>query len=156
MPSRKQKLAEIREYAGALGIDIIGEREFEELRSRMAPLSDRGLRRLLRESGYPLAPLVEGVRQEDFDQLERTLVALTGEYQRAGGVQERTWMLRRLVITAKEHARFAARRSRQAEKQRMKEEMAEWMLIWLENPAIFPQWVKLRRSSPIPVQSTRR
>ena len=146
MPSRKQKLAEIRAYVEDLGIDSIGESHFEELRSRMAPLSDRALRKLLRETGYALAPVVEGVRQEDFDQLERTLAALAGEYERAAGGRERTRMIRRLVITAKEHARFAAR-ARDVGKRQAKEEMAEWMLVWLENPAIFPQWVRLRRAA---------
>lgn len=151
MPSRKQRLAEIRAYVEDLGIDSIGESHFEDLRSRMAPLSDRALRKLLRETGYALAPLVEGVRQEDFDQLERTLAALAGEYERAAGVRERTRMIRRLVITAKEHARFAARRARDTAQRHAKEEMAEWMLVWLENPAIYPQWVTLRRAAgPVP------
>jgi hypothetical protein len=50
------------------------------------------------------------------------------------------------VLTGKEHARLAARRpglppERRAEKQ----EMASWMLIWLENPPIFPMWLELRK-----------
>ena len=42
-----------------------------------------------------------------------------------------------------------------AEKRAQKEEMVQWMLVWLENPAIFPQWVKLRRAAapaPRPAQ----
>jgi hypothetical protein len=91
---------------------------------------------------------VEGVRQDDFDQLERTLVALTGEYEGAAGDRERARRLRRIVITAKEHARFAARRAKEESRRKMKLEMADWMLVWLENPAIFPQWVRLRRGRP--------
>jgi hypothetical protein len=152
VPSRKQpRLAEIRRYVEDLGIETIGESHFEELRSRLAPLSERALRTLLRETGYALAAVVEGVRQEDFDQLERTLVNLTGEYERAIGFRDRARRLRRMVITAREHARFAARRARDEAKRHRKEEMAEWMLVWLENPAIFPQWVKLRRAAvPVP------
>jgi hypothetical protein len=50
-----------------------------------------------------------------------------------------------VVITAKDHSRFAALRSKDEAKRREKEEMVEWMIVWLENPAIFPQWVRLRR-----------
>jgi hypothetical protein len=31
------------------------------------------------------------------------------------------------------------------EKKAQKEEMIQWMLVWLENPGIFPAWVKLRK-----------
>jgi hypothetical protein len=27
-----------------------------------------------------------------------------------------------------------------------KEEMVQWMLVWLENPEIFPAWVEARRT----------
>jgi uncharacterized protein (DUF305 family) len=26
-----------------------------------------------------------------------------------------------------------------------KEEMAQWMLVWLENPEVFPAWVEARQ-----------
>jgi hypothetical protein len=133
------------------GIDRIGEDDFKELLDLLTPLSDRALRNLLREAGFALEPAVEGVRQEDFDQLERTLAALADEYLRAAGMRDRIRMLRRAVITAKEHARFAARRSHDDAKRRAKNEMAEWMLVWLENPAIFAEWVRLRRAAgPVP------
>jgi hypothetical protein len=47
------------------------------------------------------------------------------------------------VIAAKDHARFA---SRKEEKRPEKEEMILWMLTWLENPPVFPEWVRLRRA----------
>ena len=118
----------------------IGEAEWEEIRRYLAPVSTGYLRRLLRDAGVELAPVVEGVRQEDFDALERTLLALAEEYAR-GGAPRRS-ALRRLVIEAKDHARFAARKP---EKREEKEEMKLWMLTWLENPPLFPQWVRLRR-----------
>ena len=149
MRSRKQsRLTEIRNYMEERGVEVIDEPRFDELRSLLAPISDRALRNLLRETEFPLTPSVEGVRQEDFDCLERTLVALTAEYELASGHRERTRQLRRMVITAKEHARFAARRAKEEFRREMKEQMAEWMLVWLENPAIFPQWVRLRRGRP--------
>jgi len=97
---------------------------------------------LLRESGVPLAPLVEGVRQETFDALESSLLNLLAEYERGDAAAKTS--VRRSVIEAKDHARWAARiLDKRAEKQ----EMALWILTWLENPPLFPQWVRLRREA---------
>lgn len=120
----------------------IGEREWTMLRVELDPISGSYLRRLLRESGVPLSPLVEGVRQESFDALESSLLNLLAEYE-SGDMAMRT-TIRRLVIESKDHARWAARKP---EKRGEKQEMALWMLTWLENPPLFPQWVKLRRQA---------
>jgi hypothetical protein len=155
MRNRKQdRLAEIRQAASALGIAMIGEQEFQALRERLSPVGEPALRRLLRDVDLPLAPVVEGVRQETFDSLERTLNALAGEYQWAKADRARTRMLRRLVITAKEHARFAAKSTRDDRKRLQKLEMAEWMLVWLENPGVFAEWAKLRRRAATPIRSS--
>jgi hypothetical protein len=103
-------------------------------------VSEGYLRKLLRESGVPLAPMVEGVRQEDFESLERSLVALLDEYE--SGDRERRAQVRKLVIQAKDHARWAARNE---EKRAVKEEMVLWMVTWLENPPVFREWVALRK-----------
>lgn len=94
-----------------------------------------------------MGPLVEGVRQESFDELARTLLALHAEYARAveAGDRERQTACRRLVIEAKDHARWAARRAQDPRKRAEKEEMAAWMLVWLETPEAFPVWLDLRR-----------
>jgi hypothetical protein len=119
----------------------IGETEWESLLSVLAPISESYLRRLLRDSGVPLTPLVEGVRQESFDTLEASLLGLLAEYERADAVGR--LRIRRVVIAAKDHARLAARiESKRAEK----EEMALWILTWLENPPVFPEWVRMRRA----------
>jgi len=120
----------------------IGEMEWAMLHVDLAPISGSHLRRLLRESGVLLSPLVEGVRQESFDALENSLLSFLWEYEKAD-VAGRT-SVRRAVIEAKEHARWAARNP---EKRAEKEEMALWMLTWLENPPLFPQWVRLRRTA---------
>ncbi len=142
---KQARLVEIRAYVENRGVQSISEMAFDELLLRLAPVTDRALRKLLRETGLPLATVVEGVRQDSLDQLERTLTAFTAEYEAAAGNRERQRRLRRMVITAKEHARFAALRSKSETQKIVKEEMAEWILLWLENPAIFPQWVRLRR-----------
>jgi len=123
----------------------IGEREWARLRVELGQVSGSYLRRLLRDSGVPLSPLVEGVRQETFPALESSLLNLLAEYEQ-GDLAART-TVRRLVIEAKDHARWAARNP---EKRAEKEEMASWMLTWLENPPLFPQWVRLRRQHGIP------
>ena len=49
------------------------------------------------------------------------------------------------LITAKDHARLAARSQHVSpEKRAEKEEMSTWMLTWLENPVVFPLWAGLR------------
>jgi hypothetical protein len=119
----------------------IGELEWQILCGLLAPVSESYLRRLLRDSGVPLTPLVEGVRQESLDALEASLLRLLGEYEQ-GDAAARS-RVRRVVIAAKDHARFASRRE---EKRAEKEEMTLWMLTWLDNPPVFPEWIRLRRA----------
>jgi len=122
-------------------VHLIGEAEFADLRGALAPVSESYLRKLLRESGAALSPMVEGVRQGSFDELEASLLAMLDEYQKADAPRRRD--VRRLVIAAKDHARWASRRpAKRAEK----EEMVLWILTWLENPPLFPDWVRLRRA----------
>ena len=119
----------------------VGDAEFEELRCALAPISEGYLRKLLRESGVALSPLVEGVRQGDFDELEASLIKMLHQYENTEPRGRAA--VRRVVIAAKDHARWTSRRS---EKSSEKEEMVLWMLTWLENPPLFPGWVKLRRA----------
>jgi hypothetical protein len=50
------------------------------------------------------------------------------------------------VIAAKDRAKFlAANPNTAAEMQAEKTEMAQWMLVWLENPEVFPAWVDARK-----------
>ena len=117
----------------------IGESEFERIRLALAPVSESYLRKLLRESGVPLAAVIEGVRQSNLDELQTSLLALLEEYSARDAPGRQA--IRRMVITAKDHARWAARRKPE------KEEMILWMTMWLENPPLFPDWVKLRLKS---------
>jgi len=113
----------------------------EELAARLAPISKGYLRRLLISSGIPLDPLVEGVRQDNWEHLERSLNRLADIYE--SGDQSIRTTCRNLVIQAKDHARLSAWKC-DAEKRAMKEEMAAWMLVWLENPGVFGVWARLR------------
>lgn len=121
-----------------------------ELERELAPVSRSYLRKLLRNTFLPLAPLVEGIRQDSFESLERTLAALETEYRSAGelGDRDRMQQCRATVIEAKNHARLALRREASEPGRRAeREEMIRWMLVWLENPPLFHQWVVLRRKA---------
>jgi hypothetical protein len=120
--------------------------------------------------------MVQGVRQQNLEELEASLTDLLHEYQQ--GDAARRMAVRRLVITAKDHARWAARpvaskkgasmkkvskkntlvkgeqmpgaqgatqTSTAESKEAQKEEMVLWLVTWLENPPLFPDWVRLRR-----------
>lgn len=99
----------------------------------LKPVSESYLRKLLRECGAVLSPMVEGVRQSNLGALELSLLALLTEYE-AGDIIHRQ-AVRKLVITAKDHARFAN-----------KPENVLWLTTWLENPPLFPAWARLRRA----------
>jgi hypothetical protein len=115
-----------------------------ELAAAFPQASARLRREALHESGLALDAMVEGVRQDGFEPLERTLKALAAEYERGDARRRRA--VRSLVITAKTHARLAARNARVAEEKRAeKREMELWILTWLENPGVFPAWVELRK-----------
>lgn len=141
-PRKLPKKREIAQWIERTAPREIGEPEWQALIRLLAPISESYLRRLLRESGVPLTPLVEGVRQESFDALESSLLRLLHEYEH--GDEAARSRVRRVVITAKDHARFAARKE---DKRSEKEEIALWILTWLENPPVFPDWVQLRRAA---------
>jgi hypothetical protein len=144
MAARTQtKAARLREALQRRNAAIVDEALWRELQTELAPVSAGYLRRLLRQSGVALAPLVEGVRQDTFEDLERTLLALEREYE--GGDEGRRMACRREVIAAKDRARWALRRlvDRDAGRE-IKQEMSLWMLTWLENPGVFAAWLALR------------
>jgi len=95
--------------------------------------------------------LVEGVRQDSFESLEHSLLRLAEVYAEARDKADAATAdrCRRIVIEAKDHARLAARSPKASPiKQAEKQAMIEWMLIWLENPGVFPAWARLRKRQP--------
>jgi hypothetical protein len=109
-------------------------------------MAESSLRHRLRVTGANLHPLVAGVDQNTLTTLRDSLLRLTDWYDR--GDAETRRLTRRIVITAKDHAKLAGRNRRVApEKRALKIEMAAWMLTWLENPTIFPLWVPMREKS---------
>ena len=125
----------------------ITREHWQLLRQEHAPISESYLRTLLRDSGVALDPLVDGVHQDSFDALEQSLRSLAEIYvdAKAKADRETASFARKLVLSAKDHARWAAERAKDLKKQAEKAEMAEWLLVWLENPPVFSEWVKVRR-----------
>jgi hypothetical protein len=126
---------------------IIDPPVLERIAAALAPVSARYLRDLVRDSGVPLHPLVEGVRQDTFEHLADTLTRLSEVYESARATPDRATQsaCRGLVIEAKDHARWSLRRLGDSQdEQKVKTEMIEWMIVWLENPEIFPVWARLR------------
>jgi hypothetical protein len=118
----------------------ITEEIWRELAALLAPISESYLRRLLHATGLPIAQPFGGVRQGSLEELESSLIEIGRVYL------SEPLACRRAVIQAKDHARLVSRNQKvDPEKRSQKEEMVEWMLVWLENPAIFETWVALRK-----------
>ncbi len=146
----KSKKIRLREYLSERNLTAVTEPEWRELVERLAPISESYLRRLLADTGIPVAQPFAGVRQKTFEDLERSLVEMEEVYTRSKetGDRARAQWCRNAVIQAKDHARLAARGSKTSpEKKTQKEEMIQWMLVWLDSPGIFPAWVKLRKQN---------
>ena len=146
--TNKSKKIRLRQYLAERNLSAITEREWRELAAHLAPVSESYLRRLLAGAGIAVEPPFGGVRQKTFEELESSLLEMEEVYTRAGqmGDRARAQLCRNAVIQAKDHARLAARGAKTSpEKKAQKEEMIQWMLVWLENPGIFPVWVKVRK-----------
>ena len=119
-----------------------------DLLVRLAPVSESYLRDLLRKTGLSVDQPYAGIRQHTFEELEQSLGEMLAVYTEAmsAGDRVRARYCRRQVIAAKDRAKFLAANARTPEEKRAeKEEMAQWMLVWLENPAVFPAWVEARK-----------
>jgi hypothetical protein len=139
---------ELREYLEAERPSAITEAVWRDLTVRLAPVSESYLRELLRETGLPFDQPYAGIRQHTFDELERSLAEMLAVYREAmeAGDRDRARYARRQVIAAKDRAKFLAGNPRTPEEKRaQKEEMAQWMMVWLENPEVFPAWLEARK-----------
>ena len=144
-PSTKRRLAEFLESRQP---PRITEAVWLEARAHLAPVSESYLRDLLLATGIPFDQPWAGIHQHTFEELESSLREMLGIYlaAQAAGERQRARYARRQVIAAKDRARFASRNARIGpEKRVQKEEMAEWMLVWLENPEVFPAWAEARK-----------
>jgi hypothetical protein len=147
----------VREYLERERPAAITEAVWRDLLRLLAPVFESYLRDLLRATGLPFEQPYSGVRQHTFEELEESLRALLVCYEAAGaaGDRDRARYCRRQVIAAKDRAKFTSANPRTSEAKRAeKSEMAQWMLVWLENPPVFPAWVEARKrmqqDSPTP------
>ena len=151
MASRSSSVKQqVRAFLASRQPPAITEAVWGELLMQLAPVSESYVRELLAATGLPFDQPYAGIRQHTFEELEQTLCEMLRTYSlaTAAGNRERARYCRRQVIAAKDRARFLARNTRiPPEKQAQKEEMARWMLVWLENPQVFPAWVEVRKQA---------
>ncbi len=148
MARNKSIKQELRGYLEEQPPAAITEEVWLDLLKRFAPVSESYLRDLLRETGLPFDQPYAGVRQHTLEELESSLHDLLRTYEaaQAAGDRDRARYCRRQVIAAKDRAKFLAANPQTAEAKRAeKAEMAQWMLVWLENPGIFPAWAHARK-----------
>jgi hypothetical protein len=116
--------------------------DWDQLRAAFPDVSESSLRDWLREAGIRLPQPHRGVWTKTLDELEESLNDMAEAYRTEPKI------CRSLVITAKDRTRFASRNPKVEEAKRAeKEEMVQWMLVWLDDPAMFATWVRLRRNS---------
>jgi hypothetical protein len=142
VPSANKSLKQqFRDYLAAEQPARITESVWRALLQRLAPVSESYLRELLRDTGLPFDQPYAGIRQHTFEELEGSLREMLEVYRAANdaGDRERARYCRRQVIAAKDRAKFLVERNP------AKEEMVQWMLVWLENPEVFPAWVEARK-----------
>jgi hypothetical protein len=149
VPSRDKPVKQqLRDYLAEHQPAAVTESVWRDLLARLAPVSESYLRDLLRDTGLPFEQPFAGVRQHTFAELEQSLRELLDVYTAASGAgdRDRARYSRRQVIAAKDRAKFLARNPRTSQEKRTeKEEMVQWMLVWLENPEVFPAWVEARK-----------
>jgi hypothetical protein len=140
VPSANKSLKQqFRDYLAAEQPARITESVWRALLQRLAPVSESYLRELLRDTGLPFDQPYAGIRQHTFEELEGSLREMLEVYRAANDAGERARYCRRQVIAAKDRAKFLVERNP------AKEEMVQWMLVWLENPEVFPAWVEARK-----------
>jgi hypothetical protein len=138
--SVKQRL---HAWLAAGGPPAITESVWRDLLTLLAPVSESYLRDLLRDTALPFDQPWAGIRQHTLEELEQSLRDMLRVYQEASsaGDRDRARYCRRQVIAAKDRAKFAVKKKPE------KAEMAQWMLVWLENPEVFPAWVDARKKA---------
>jgi hypothetical protein len=141
VPSANSVKQRLRDYLALERPPVITEAVWRDLLARLAPVSESYLRDLLRATGLPFEQPWAGVGQHTFVELEDSLRAMLEVYRdaAAAGDRDRARYCRRQVIAAKDRAKFLAAKKPE------KAEMAQWMLVWLENPEVFPAWVEARK-----------
>ncbi len=119
------------------GVDLIDPECFDQLLAK-TNASPAYLRRLLREQTVPLHPAVEGVRQDCFPNLLRTLTQLSHYYE------EEPKLARALVLESKRHAQILLARTPDDPWRSL---VLLHLNTWLENPSVYPIWSSLQKQN---------
>ena len=146
--SGKSIKQQLRAYLETEKPAAITEAVWVHLLMRLAPVSESYLRDLLRECGLPIEQPYAGIRQHSFEELEQSLGEMRQVHAEAmaAGDRERARYCRRQVIAAKDRAKFLALNARTTpQRAAQKQEMTQWMLVWLDDPDLFPAWVEARK-----------
>ncbi len=139
------KKQRFREVMAARGWTHIDAPQWQDLRAELPDVAEPTLRQWLRESGLSVAQPFAGVAVKTLDELEQSLASMSATY--LSNLETRR-ACRAAVIQAKDRARFAAANQRAApEKRALKQEMVQWMLVWLDDPAMFASWLALRKAT---------
>jgi hypothetical protein len=124
----------------ANGWTAIHAAEWEVLRQSF---SESSLRGWLSAAGMPVDQPYRGVETKTLEGLEESLAAMTEVYEREAALRK---MCRAVVIGVKDRTRFASKNQKvDAAKRALKGEMVEWMLVWLDDPGMFPVWAATRK-----------
>jgi hypothetical protein len=116
--------------------------DWDRLRIAFPDVTENSLRDWLHDLDIRLPQPYRGIWTRTFDELEESLIDMAAAYARI------PWPCRTAVIRAKERSRFVCRKTKVDEAKRTeKAEMVRWMLVWLDDPAMFATWVRLRRNS---------
>ncbi len=135
----------ISEWVKQRGWRHAGPREWEELRTAFPENSANLFNAVLAEAAIGVEQPFRGVDTGSLEGLEKTLRELSACY--AAQPADRR-LCRELVIAAKDRARFASRGvNADPEKRALKARMVEWMLVWLDDPSVFPVWATLRQAA---------
>ena len=89
------------------------------------------------------------VRTRDLESAAASLTEMAVEYEQAreSSNTRRAEDCRRAVRHAKERLLLSlGRKGLSGEKRKEKEELRRWLVVWLETPEIFPDWIELRRN----------
>ena len=149
-PQSETKRARLSQYLAASRPARITETELRELRERLAPISGAYLQQLVRASGSLWTPLWR-VFVKTPSRIGADAAAIGEEYAKAlesGDTDAPP------LPAGRDHrqgtcAAGGAPARRSPGNPGLKQEMAAWMLLWLENPAIFPTWLGLRKKAGI-------
>ena len=136
--TRKQR---VLDFAAARDWTVIGETEWRELRAALSDVSEA----TIRGAGLTIAIPWRGVSVHSIEDLEASLREFTRVYEARPELRR---YCRDQIIAAKDRARWASLSPRVEENKRaLKAEMVQWMLVWLDDPAVFPVWAQLRRNA---------